>query len=196
MYAYLNSASDVIGLSSTSRTLEQAQAQDANITSIISNAPTELIAVVYIRQNGIPAYFHRHTSGDGSDISHYTQQLYLIDLKSYCCNKIDIRTSELREVGWENPESSGNFYSLSTQAEMKLTKAYLRRDDVGFPYPFRLPDLDNSAILDLVDAAAIDTAHARMFEVLNDLVESGLALKKQIVDATTVAAVLAVTDSR
>lgn len=120
----------------------------------------------------------------------------LARVKAGCCEEFDIRTTKLRESGWEYPAASGDFYSLTTQAEMKLSKAHARSADGDFPYPFRLAKIDNSGILDLDDANDIDAAHKQMFEVLNTLVESGLVLKKQVIDATTVEDVLAVVDTR
>jgi hypothetical protein len=114
-------------------------------------------------------------------------------IKALRCDQIDARTTELRESGWLY---SGNYYSLTADAEAKLNAAFARRADGDFPYPFRMPTVDNASILELVNATAIDTAHKTFFTALNDLIEGGLDLKAQVVAAANTAAVLAINDPR
>lgn len=136
---------------------------------------------------------------DGIVVAHKATQtgaLLLARVKCDKCAAIDARTTELRATGWEYPTSSGDYYSLSTDAESKLNAAFARRADGDFPYPLRLPTVDNTSLLSLVNAAAIDAAHKQMFTAVNALVESGIAIKAQVVAAANVAAVLAITDPR
>ena len=106
MYAYLNSNSKVVGLSRVARTLPQAQAINSAIDSIISNAPEGLVATIHPRRNGLPAYNHQHTSGDGSQIGHYTQQDRLNDLKTSGRALIVGSTDYNFALGFEYPPSS------------------------------------------------------------------------------------------
>jgi hypothetical protein len=69
MYAYLDASSNVVGTSTTTLTLAQAQALIPSITTIISDAPSGLVAVG--QETNATPYHHRKVSGDGTDISHY-----------------------------------------------------------------------------------------------------------------------------
>jgi hypothetical protein len=72
MFAYLDASDDVVATSTTEYTLAEAQALVPTIDTIISDAPKQLVAKgeVTARQ---PPYWHRHTSGDGSSITDYTE---------------------------------------------------------------------------------------------------------------------------
>lgn len=71
MKVFLNVDGNVICKSrNDSTTLAYAQGIDASITQEISNAPDSLI---YCLGNTTDAEFHKKTSGDGTDISHYTE---------------------------------------------------------------------------------------------------------------------------
>lgn len=72
MFAYLDTLDDVLATSVTEYTLEQAQAIIPEIDSIIANAPDGLVSKGETTAKQ-PSYWHRHTSGDGTSISDYTE---------------------------------------------------------------------------------------------------------------------------
>ena len=121
---------------------------------------------------------------------------YLLPIvKKYCSKRIDDKTEELRAAGWEYPTSSGNYYSLTAQAEAKLNSALLRKDDNPF-LSTRLATVDNSAIVILDTPAKVEAAHKQMNTAINTLVEGGVDLKILIAAAATIPAALAVADPR
>lgn len=69
MFAYLDASDNVVATSVTEMTLAEAQALVPSITTIIANAPSELVAVG--EESEATPYHHRKVSGDGTDISHY-----------------------------------------------------------------------------------------------------------------------------
>lgn len=70
MYAYLDVSDNVVGNSTTTLTLAEAQARIPATASIISDAPSGLVPVGSENDTTRP-YHHRKISGDGTDISHY-----------------------------------------------------------------------------------------------------------------------------
>lgn len=71
MFAYLDSSSDVVAISTVEYSLEDAQAINPNITTVVSGAPTGLIAKGQPLSKP-PEYWHRLTSGDGTSLDDYT----------------------------------------------------------------------------------------------------------------------------
>lgn len=139
------------------------------------------------------------TTLDGVVTAHKTAEVntYKLPLiKEQRAKKFDVRTEELRAVGWLY---SGHYYSLSAQAEAKLNTAWARRNDGDFPYPLRLPSVNNDYVLSLANASALDTAHKTMFTALygaSGLLTVVLDLKESLVAAVDVTAALAVNDPR
>jgi len=125
-----------------------------------------------------------------------TVNTYLLpQVKKYCCERIDDKTVELRQIGWEYPLSSGKFYSLTTDAESRLTGAFLHKDDIPF-VTVRLPTVDNLGMFVLDTPAKVEAAHKQMCKAICGLVEGGIDLKVLINAAATPAEALAVADPR
>ena len=104
-YGYLNAENDVIASSTIERTLVEAQAKNSDVVSILTDIPVAVI----VKGLGTAEY-HRHTSGDGTDISHYTtvettdDELYASDPKQVAIHDFmaradlnnDVRTIDYR----------------------------------------------------------------------------------------------------
>lgn len=194
MYAYLNSQNDVVATSSTEYTLAQAQAAIPSISVVIANAPENLL--VKGNQNASQPYWHRLTSGDGTAVEHYSEVEELEPLKIARMNDIDARTVQLIDVGFEYPADSGNIFSLSLEAQAKMTAAHCVRDDPLMAYPQRWNTRDNSGAVTVADSAALHAFYMTAIGTVRFHLDSGTALKDSIRAATTRAEVDAVVDNR
>ena len=105
--------------------------------------------------------------------------------------EIDMRTKELIDDGFV---SGAKTYSASILSKLKWTELYNRRDSMS--YPFYVQTKDDSESIDMVNAAGIVTIYNDMSDTLIGHVKSGAALKKDVIDATDIAGVDAVTDAR
>lgn len=198
MYAYLNAGGDVLGVSTNSRTLVQAQAIDATITTVITGAPADLIAVLHSRQNGLPAYYHQKTSGDGTLIGHYSQVARLDELKQKRFDEINERTEELFVTGVEVPASSGIYYSLSLEAQNAITQGNERRNEAGFfdPDPYVINSIDDTAQYVCTTATMVNNVFIEVGKRVRAIRKGGTDLKESIRQAATKGAVDAVVDTR
>ena len=151
------------------------------------------------RPAGLPAHYHQHTSGDGTDISDYTEIAFLGQYRCERSKAIDARTVELIAAGFAFDDGLGGgvrVFSLSLAAQSKITNAYVLRNEGGFTYPVTWNSIDDSAVVTLADAAAVAAFHGTAAVTARTHEESGTVLKGQIRAATTVAAVDAVVDTR
>ena len=194
MYAYLDSSNDVVGLSTVARTLEEAQAVNPDIATVIDGAPAEL----GIKDHPKCVIYHRKTSGDGTDISHYTEFENLDDYKVARLVTIDMRTRELITEGFEYPDSSGDFYSLSMEAQASFTFTYAARADATtISYPVKINLLSGMGTpLSLADAAAVEAFYKKGLQTVQGHKDSGTTLRDSVLAATTCEEVDAVVDNR
>lgn len=72
-FVFLDEDGNVVALSTSDVSLVDAQALNPDITQRIANGPTGLVHVSAAGRFGNPDYYHRHTSGDGTLIGHYSQ---------------------------------------------------------------------------------------------------------------------------
>jgi len=108
--------------------------------------------------------------------------------------EIDARTKELIAVGFEFPPSSGQFFSMSKEAQIRIHGCDYARDLLT--YPLKWQTLDDSGQLSITDAAAMHNFFLTALGTLRSVIDSGTDLKEQIADATTKAQVDAVVDPR
>jgi hypothetical protein len=195
MYAYLNSGSRVVGLSRVERTLPEAQAVNPDIASIISNAPDGLVSTFHRKNKGLPAYCHKHTSGDGSQIGHYTQQERLIDLKKYGRTLIEEKTDELIALGFEYPPSSGTMFSLSMKQQIRIAGIDAARDLPQTIYPITWNNIDRSEKIQLADSTDVHNFYLVGLATLRARTDYGSGKLQDLRDASTKAEVDAVLDS-
>ena len=109
---------------------------------------------------------------------------------------VDRRTGELIAQGFEFPAASGQFFSLSSEAQRNIEGLDHSRDFPELAYPVSWNTLDDLGMLSIADSA---TAHSFFLAALSTYrghLDSGTALKDQVRAATTIAAVDAVTDGR
>lgn len=193
MPAYLNASGDVVALSTRTRTLAEAQGVNPDITTIVANPPSGLVSTYAHRVRGVPSYYHRKTSGDGTDISHYSQIDLLNDLRKWRFAQIDTKTRELLQQGFTY---SSQTFSLSLEAQIKVASSYAMRVDAGTTYPVEYNTLDDLDKLSLADATAVANFYKSLTSALRAVVDSGTSLKQQIRDATSESAINTVVDSR
>jgi hypothetical protein len=191
MQAYLNAAGEVLATSSTAYTLVEAQAINAEVASVVVNAPEGLIAKP-VADAGHP-YYHQLESGDGTSLVHYTEVPKLKPLKVARAAEIDARTEELIAEGFV--ASNGKRFRINDAAMLRYGLLYEARN-LAIAYPVLLNVYDNDGIQSLGSAAAVAVFYEEIVLGHRALLASGEALKQQIIDATTAAEVLAVEDNR
>lgn len=192
MQAYLNAASEVIATSSATLTLAQAQAINANVASVIANAPAGLIAKSQV--DALHPYYHQLESGDGTSLAHYTEVPSLKPLKVARAAEIDARTEELIAAGFV--ASNTKRFRIDDGALTRYQALFTARNAAGITYPTLVNTYDNDGVQSLGGAAAVATFTEEMLVGHAGIIASGAALKQQIIDATTAAEVLAVEDNR
>ena len=189
MFAYLDAQNNVIGLSTKTRTLVQAQSRNSEIQSILANVPVTLIFKGKQSLSGSYSTYHRHTSGDGTSLSHYTEVEYLDPEKLQRISEIDLKTSTRILSGLA---FDGKIFSMSLAAQNNWLALYVFKDT--FTWPKVIPTVDDEAYsLDLGDLGAFVGAGKDLVE---EAKASGLTLKRQILEASTKAELDAVVDNR
>lgn len=190
-YAYVDAVGNVLSKSTVVRTLAQAQAIMPDVTTIIAGAPAMLIP--FLAASAQQPYYHRKTSGDGTDISHYTQIERLKPLKIARAAEIDARTEELIEAGFV--ASNSKRFRITDCAMLRYQVMFESRS-AGVSYPILVNTYDNDNVQSLPDASGVVTFVEEIFLGHQAIIASGSALKKQIIDATTIAEIEAVEDNR
>ena len=107
--------------------------------------------------------------------------------------EIDSKTDEIFATGFEYP-GSGVRLSLSSEAQSRLIGLMLVRDSAT--YPIRWNALDDASFVDLLSASDVITLFGAGATALRSYVDGGTAIKNEIREALTVAAVMAVVDPR
>jgi hypothetical protein len=151
----------------------------------------------------VPSMYWKLTAG-GDDVEEMTagektvvddSAEYLDAEKDRRLEEINARTEELVEQGFEYPADSGNFFALDVGARENWS-GLVQADDRGllpFPQTVGTKDFDDYVIS---DSTALANFYATALGTVKAHRESGQALRKQVRDATTRAAVDAVVDSR
>jgi len=189
--AYLDASSDVVAMSTVERSLAVAQSVNPAIVVVVSGAPSELCL------KGASHYtYHRKTSGDGTDILHYTAYEQLDGVKAVRFAEIDARTDELIELGFEYPPESGQHFSLSSPAQMKLLAADAQRDDPLFTYPVTWNSLSDTGSISLPDSATLHGFVLTAVGTVRAILDSGTTIKDAVRAASTKVALDAVVDPR
>jgi hypothetical protein len=192
MHAFLDATGAVIGTSSTAYTLSEAQALNGDITTVVVNAPTSLM--VKGAETVINPYHHRLVSGDGSLLEHYEEVEVLKPLKVFRAEQIDFRTEELIAEGFEG--STGKRFRIDDGSLTRYNVMYLTRNAGSSVYPKVINVFSNDAVQNLPTVAAVEQFCTEVFLGHQAIVDSGTALKVQIIAATTIAEIDAVVDNR
>ena len=167
-YAYRNSSGDIVGLSIEERTLEEAQTKNPDIASV-DPSPSQ------------------------ADLDTFELGVALAAEKRRKFAAIDARTDELIRLGFTY---SGKQFSLSIESQMKMVGAHAARNEPAMTYPIIWNTLGDEGTYSIVDANDLNGFYLTGVGTLRALLDSGTALKDQIRQATTLAEVEAVTDSR
>ena len=139
---------------------------------------------------------HHKTSGDGTDISHYTAVIDLRPIKKYRYNEINNRTAQLISVGFTY---DGSHFSLSSHAQINLEALKnnvalgIFTDEVHFPRGWSTSDDGEYVLTATTDALAL--YNAGMSYVVTQY-DTGRDLRVQVNAATTASAVWAIVDNR
>jgi len=194
MFAYTDASNDVIAHSKAAKTLAQAQAIKPEVTAVIADAPSEL--VVKGDQTAAKPYYHRHTSGNGTDIAHYIQIASLLPLKVARAAEFAARTTELLNAGFDSTAVPGKRFRMDVEAMQRYLVLWQTRNEAGASYPVILLTFDGEGKQNLNTAAAVGTLYTEANMAVRAVLEGESALLQQIIDATTAAEVLAVEDNR
>ena len=139
--------------------------------------------------------FHRKTSGDGTDISHYTLVESLDSFKAKLFVDIDTKAdSDVKDgPGFEYPGSSGNFMSLGERGQLKWLALYSGR--ASLVYPVKVRTKDNKTRVSLADSAAIQAAIDASVVALRVILDAAEDAKENVQQASTIAAAQTAADA-
>ncbi len=144
--------------------------------------------------SGVPSMYWKITGDTVSEMSAAEKDAACLDdVKEAKCAVIDIRTGELIAAGFTY---SGKTYSLSACAQDNLNAMYASRSASFQDYPIVYSCIDNTDKVSLADAAAVEGFYEAAYDHKRSQLDSGNTLKDSVRDATTVAEVEAITDSR
>jgi len=107
--------------------------------------------------------------------------------------EIDARTNELIAQGFV---FGGKLFSLSDDAQVNIIGLDLSRDDQMMTYPINYGAKDSGDYLALPDSATVHGLYLTALGTKRAHLDSGRTLKTAVFEATTIAAVNAVVDSR
>jgi hypothetical protein len=144
--------------------------------------------------SGVPSQYWKITGDAVSEMSAAEKDAAcLSDVKAAKCAAIDARTDELITAGFTY---NAKTFSLSQEAQARLTGINQVRDDAAVTYPVVWNTIDDGATESLADAAAVLAFYLTALGTYRGHVDGGTTLKDQVRAAATVAAVEAITDSR
>lgn len=180
----------------------QANRPERNATQMISNAPEGL--QVYephiMRVCNLNKAYHEKTSGDGTDISHYTQQEDLRCAKLDAEKIVDSKTYTLIRGPFElGFQWNSHYFSMSSWGQLNLIGGTLFAAQLSYPLGWSAHDLNgNFVTYSIADAAELQNIYATGLGRKKVIMESGRAINVAIeaaVDQAGIDAALA-TDNR
>lgn len=104
---------------------------------------------------------------------------------------IDRKTDALIALGFTH---AGKQFSLSLAAQVKLLGTYNARTTLVYPIIWNM--IDDSGTYEIADAAEVEAMYAAALAAIRTALDSGTALKNSVRNATTLAEIEAVVDSR
>ena len=123
-----------------------------------------------------------YTDADLAEDNPYAIYLHAIEQhRARLHTKVDQRTRELIAMGFEYPESSGQFFSLSIEAQSTWSNGYNARSFLS--YPVMVTTMDEQIDVTLADAAEITAFYTAMVTTARGYIDSGRALKNAVRDA-------------
>ena len=116
-------------------------------------------------------------------------------------NPVHVRSSKIVDIDTKTREIiaqgfgyNGKTFSLSDNAQRTFLGMYVTRATAT--YPISIPTLDDTGVESLADSLAVEAFYSAMESTLRSALESGVALKQQVMAAATEADVKAVQDNR
>jgi hypothetical protein len=128
----------------------------------------------------------RSWSGVPESFAHpYAQYEYMITrLRQDFYERVDARTRELIGGGFEYPVTSGQFFSLSAEAQRKWTAMYTARNLVS--YPVFVVTADEQTTVELSEATDVQDFFTQMVNTVREHIDTGRVLKNTLRDLSTV----------
>jgi hypothetical protein len=188
-HVYLDSSDDVIAQSTVPRTLEEAQAKNALIVAVIPDAPDEVVAK---SMEPTVSYYHRLTSGDGTDISHYTEVHDLTGYGSLKIAEINQRTDELLTMGFLYDGHRFPLTSAYAATYIGLTVVDQRN---AIAFPVHLKDMHNG-VYAVPDKTTLKTILASAAAGIMEIQDGETQLRNALNAATTKEEIDAIVDTR
>lgn len=108
--------------------------------------------------------------------------------------EIDGKTERLIDAGFEYPPASGQFFSLSTHAQITLLGADTNREVLTYPVTFNTKDDDGE--LEIADKAAMNAFFLSAMVAVRSHLDTGTVLKAQVRAATEKSGLDAIADDR
>jgi len=190
---FLNSSNEVVAKASVSRSVAEVQVKNSSvITKISPLTKTNWDQVVSIGFTADTNYYHKKTSGDGTDISHYSQVVDLKGLKTKRLLEIDGKTSLLiaQGVGYGGKQFSLSAYAQTNWIGMFTAKDYLT-------YPITISTLnDANGTYDLATSTDVTYFYLAAVAKVKEHLDSGRNLKELINNAVTESAINGIIDTR
>jgi hypothetical protein len=188
---YLNSAGDVLGKSGegpgrTPMDLATYQAtKDATATEAIAGAPKNLITVYHSKRNNY--MFHRKIVGDGTQIGDYGLVTDLDLLKSDYTKEIDDECeARIHDgPGFEWPPTSGQFFSLSSNAQVKWNGMLMAKDIFDYVLdPPQVRTKDDQVEYTISDATEVENMWGTAMNVVRAYLNDCRAAKGDVLAAS------------
>lgn len=189
--AYLDVSGNVLATSET--VVEIIDLKVVGVTERIENAPSGL-NVKDLVHLGADSY-HQKISGDGSDISHYTEitdTIALDDYKRSRGGQIDGKTYLLITAGFTYDSET---FSCSPTAQMLWVGLKADAANLTYPYSKTVKD-DTKAPYDFALQSDLEAAYTALVAHVNTHISSGQSLKGSIRAAADKASVDAIVDNR
>lgn len=190
---YLDASGDVLGVARemeghTPVSLAAFQEVEPTATERVPGAPMHL---THKGRAVFEGWSHRRTSGDGTQLAHYSKIRALDPLKAKRFDEIDARTTELVAAGFT---FDGQTFGLGTAQRVCWIELETNHAAGRLAWPVTVGTLDHRSYA-LTEVSLPAFLAAALAGHMTPTAE-GVALKQQIVDAVDVAAVDAVVDTR
>lgn len=186
---FVDSSGNVVCEDYNGCSLADAQVKNPTVTERIQGAPDAVTPQKVSFPTPHQYYYHQKTSGDGTDISHYTEVPVLDELKAQRNGEIDQKTAALIAQGFL---FDSKVFSLSIYAQSNWTNLKNLEELLTWPVDVTTITDEEYSLSQANMPAFVGTAAA----TIQAHYDSGRALKLQINAASTKAEIDAIIDNR
>lgn len=163
-FVFLDALGNVQAISTSDVSLAAAQALNPSITERVDDGPPGLLHVEGAGRWGNPNYYHRRTSGDGTDISHYSQinvvgAVDVEPLRPVQLTNVSTTSDQLIRVATEAPEGK-RLTRISPNFCDQTTWYYDSTKVTGMP----LADSGDQLTYNGTGAPWVDNYHGKYYE--------------------------------